>query len=446
MATVLLLVALWRMIAPSPYRGRGIIAMLCVGASMWCVGSVLLRNDSVPTHVAAALTQAAVGVCVGAGLMAAHAISVMQNERQALWIRAVLLAEPPIIAALTYFQVGVSPGEDFRYSTVHLAHLIYVFAVAMSIIVTLSSRQYAPGRGSTILLYALQFLLVGLTMAEVLGSDLGCLIAGTVALIVASISTHPDDVFVLATTRREILDGLGAYVFVFDREGLLKDWNGPAEQLISHTGRPALRRGTTATKVLGTPVPFTDDHVITFQTTDGTLDLQGYTVEASSDERERGYRWIVVLQNLDQARRPFDASEEPRFDAATHTLSRPAIIERLRNAAADPNKPVAMRVDVVLQDIDNTDRVMARVAGRLLQLCPTLQIGRIERLALAAIVPSRVNAQDLSAQVTFDDDLRVPLVATVVKPADEEDVDDFVRQVLTPAHIDGERRWQPKWY
>jgi hypothetical protein len=439
LAALLFAAALWRLVTPSEYKVRGVISGVCFGAAAWNVGAALTYVHNFPHSYAAALVELGMGLTAAFGLLAAN-LPAGESGRQTILVRTILIAEPILIAVLTAMRVGLTPGESYTSGFVHIAHLVFLSAIVMSIVVALASQSYAPGSAISIMLYSFQGLLVVIVATEALGLRAGSILSGVAALVAVVLSHKPSLFFVIASGRTDILDGLGAYVLAFDRDGFLRDWNAPTARLFEKCPSVKLREGASAQEILGTRVPLRENEIVTLETVDGPHQLHGYTVDASSPERKRGHRWVVVVQDFS-----LEVASSPARRGQLEIFSRAAITQRLRNAAVDPSGPVSMRIDISLPDGETMDAAIAQVAAQLRGLVSSVQIGRIEPLALVAIVPSRIDSQDVAEQLAMSLH-NVSIDVSLFNSDPHTDPDAFIHQVLHVARAEGKRRWQPQWY
>src|SRR5690606_3945834 len=84
------------------------------------------------------------------------------------------------------------------------------------------------------------------------------LLVAVAALFAVWVARHPDDWTTSRARADSLLNSIGVFLFVFDDEGRLRDWNGTADRLVQLiTGRRP-GRDLTSRDILGGSLDFPD--------------------------------------------------------------------------------------------------------------------------------------------------------------------------------------------
>jgi len=410
------------------------IITLCLGAALWAGAAAWIGTHPGTNPVANAGILAAAAISAASALVAAHRL-VRGRWQIPRLLTAVFIIEPAVIALVRVFVYPELPSAEFRTTWPFILHAAYCFGLLLGVILTLNARQRDPERRVRIFVLISQVLVIAIIALEVAANEQSHLVVVLASLFAAWVARHPDD-WATSTARADsLLNSIGVFLFVFDREGLLEDWNGPAGQLIELITDNRPSHGMTAQEIIGRTLPFEDGLQINLQMRGGRMSTSAHihTVDPASRAERRS--WVVMLRpirsTVDRASFPSVSGELAGHDPATQTLGRRAIIENLRTAVGTHGAVV--RVDVIPSQSDaREDEVMFVVARRLELMFPDAVWGRWARWTFVAVFapddawPAK-RTIDIETQTALG--LAASVTTTVCAAVEDEDPDRFLQRV-----------------
>lgn len=413
--------------------GPPIIA-LCLGAAGWSLAAAWA------VAYPEAITGANACMLAAAAISAASAYVAARRLTTGAWrvppaLLVVFLAEPVLMVFLRFQRFPDLTSAEFRQTWVFFLHVAYCFILLLSVILTLNARQRDPERRVRIFVLISQVLVISIIALEVAANEQTHFVVVGSAVLAVWVARHPED-WTTSTARADsLLNSIGLFLFVFDAEGRLRDWNGTAGRLIELITGTRPHRDMTSRQLLGQDVPFEDDLQIDLELRGGRMRTSAHIHAVDPTVRAEQRSWVVLLKpvrsSVDQASFPSISGSLAGHDPGTQTLGRRALVDELGEAVSTGR--AAVRVDVFPTDPGaREDEVMFVVARRLEMMFPQARWGRLATWTFAAVF-------DLDAawpaKYTIDIETRtaVGLAATVettvCAPTTGEDPARFVLRV-----------------
>lgn len=408
--------------------------ILCLSAAGWCFGAAW-RGASDGTQ-----TDCFPLIMGSAGIAASAAFTLSRRLVHGRWripvpVMIAFVAEPIMIAAATWRQLGYDQPEDFRVGPAFMIHSLYSFGLLIGVIITLSARQRDANTRVRNFVMAAQITVGAVITLEVAASPHTQFLVAAGAVLVVWAVRHPDDWLTSASRADQLMNSIGVFLLVFDRDGLLKDWNGQASRLLELVTGRAATRGTAASQILGRHVPFPDNQLINLDVRGGSMRVSAtiHSVDPTEPAAERD--WVVMLRPVKSSiggeSFPSLSGALDGYDPATQTYGRRTTLETLRSAIVEDL--VAIRISVIPADFAVLeDEVMFVVARRLEAIAPDVQWGRLEEWSFAAALPAETAARtketiDLETQMALG--LSAETACQILVPAPGEDAGAFIRRV-----------------
>jgi PAS domain-containing protein len=451
--------ATWRLWT-SRHQMRGIpnLIFLNAAATLWCLASILSSVAAIPTSLFLILQVLSTTAASTAAVLIAWQITAPTlTPPRTLYL--VFVAVPVLLSLLALFGVG-TPTDLNNIIASPLAILVLAYCVVLVLAsLTMLARRYRDEdslvRRS---MPAFQILIVLVALAWIRDYRVPSLLVAVAALAVIWMSTRAAPWISRSVRHERLLDEIGAYVFVFDRDGRLTSWNGPAADLLEKTDTGQVTQGAPAQSVLGVDVPFTGRLDLEFAHSDGNVYTQGYTTQSLHPNPRA--RWVVVLRPASPAERRSTSGDNSTIatlnldsiNEETGTLGRASILERVRRYHANRESIAVIRIELVgTIAAEAVNRAMRELAIGLATLRGGIIIGRAERLVLLALLPDPAEASEISVKLRarFDDfegTYGATLAVTALSASKRESIEDFIRRVLTPPELIDRVKWQPRWY
>ncbi|GAA3539090.1 hypothetical protein AFL01nite_29680 [Aeromicrobium flavum] len=346
-----------------------------------------------------------------------------------VWLVPVTVGAATFLGMLPRF--GITDTDPYYGSPVFVAHLAYTFALLGAGVLTLSTRQHDSSRHVRRAVVAIQGGAVLVLTFQALLPELTSLAVAVVALVMVWSTNYVKAWSRSASRADRLLDSIGVFIFVVDRQGMLQDWNGPAASLLRLTGHTAAH-GLDLNDALGMPVPFVDESSVTLRIQGGELRtaVSVHAVDPLSLDSDRVLMFRPVRSSVESSSFPTVSGALKGHDPATQTLGRKAALEQLRTAAVEGKQ--VLRVDVVPRTARRADEAMFLMARRMEARSEefgysNMPWARLDTWTLILVlvdptyegVPSRVPI----------DDVGVELVVSYLRPAAAESPEAFVQRV-----------------
>ena len=347
-----------------------------------------------------------------------------------MWIAVVWFGTAVFLGMLP--AMGITTGPAYDQSPIFIAHLVYSFAFFGGGLLTLSTRQHDESPHVRHFVAATEFAALLLIAFQIAEPGLTSLAAAAIALLAVWTTRHAADWNRSATRADRLLDSIGVFIFVVDRNGVLQDWNGPAASLLELKGLRA-ERGLDLGPALGADGPFVDGATVSLPIGPGTLRVAVSVHDV--DPLRRLSDHVVMFRPV---RSSVESSSFPRVsgslaghDPATQTLARKAALDLLERAVEEQDPIV--RFTVAPPADRRPDDVMFLVARRLESR--SLEVGWDRDIELARldtwtfVAPLYAPERVWTGQATYAD-LNVDMTISVLQPRPRETSAGFTRRVL----------------
>lgn len=385
-------------------------AVLCVSAALWALSSAWWASEPEDPRVVAMMLFAASLAAVSAFVVVSTLVS--STWRMPWWLIISMVVEMAFTTVGSLTRLWLSEGESFRTGPVFIIHSAYCFGLMLAAILTLHTRR--SDHAWHIRMYVIVIpAVMGILIALQVGASGGMhYVVAAGAIVTVWTLHHHHEWNAMPSDRAALVDDIGAFLFVFDREGRLLDWNGPAGALLSVADGCERVVGAKASDLFHAEIPFADGARIEFSIDGGILVTTGHVHRVEPSPRSSGHRWVVMLRTLTSQVQPESwpifAGDLEGHDPATQTLSRAAMLNLLRRVGAAGGRAVRLDVDPGRAASD-PDEVMYVVARRIEARHPDLKLGRVDTLSIAV---TSEDPQELRAFVDgLEDDDRTALAA-----------------------------------
>lgn len=410
------------------------IAALCLAAAFWSIGAAWAASTTQVNPGANAMILAGVSWAAAAAYVAARRL-VSGNWPIPLPIATAFIVEPILIVLARAVWLRDLTSAEFRGSLPFVVHAAYCFALLLGVILTLNARQRDPVRRVRIFVLISQVQVISIIALEVAASEQTQFLVVLSGLFAVWVARHPNDWSTSAARADSLLNSIGVFLFVFDRHGQLRDWNGNADRLVELITGDRPNRELTSTQILGRTLPFEDGEQIDLEFSGGRMRTSAHIHQVDPTSRSRRSDWVVMLRpvrsSVNQSSFPSISGELTGYDPATQTLNRRGVIELLR-AAADTGDAV-VRVDVLPSDRSARDDVtMFVLARRLESMFPSTQWGRLATWAFVGVFDvsaGHAATQLIDVETPTSLGLAATVSAAVCIPSAGEDPPDFVQRV-----------------
>ncbi len=343
-----------------------------------------------------------------------------------VWVRVLAVVAPFTVIALTLPAVGLTSHEEYVDGPGFVVHLLYCITAAIGAAAVLNIRRRDPSRHVRLVVRGLQATIVAVLTVAIAHPTWTSLVAVPLALLLVAATRWPQEWSRASSRIDELVDSLGIFIFVIDRDDTLSDCNGPADGLVREiTGEPP-RVGECLATLIGVPPPYLDG-------ADVELHIRGWivrtvaTVSPVDPLGRRGDR-VLMLRPVDSRGTPPDLPRIARglegHDPATQTLDRKAAKDHVRGARRREEQ--VLRVEVTADAGARSDEIMFLAARRLESLEPSLRWARLAEWTLVAVGdvhPGRLPTLD---------DVGARLTASTFTPLSHESEQDFVTRVDHP--------------
>lgn len=280
-----------------------------------------------------------------------------------MWIAMVWWGTAMFLGMLP--TMGIVSGEtDYRDSPVFLAHLVYSFGFLGTAVLTLNLRQHDQSRHVRRFVVSTEVTALLLVALQMVTPALTSIVAATMALLAVWTTAHPGAWSRSASRADRLLDSIGVFIFVIDREGLLRDWNGPAASLLELRGIRA-KRGLRLANALGTEPTFVDGMTVSLEIEHGTLRtaLSVHQVDPLARNSDEVLMFRPVRSSVESSSFPVVSGELLGHDPATQTLGRKAALDLLQKAADEGS--AVLRLEITSRVDRRPDELMFLLARRI---------------------------------------------------------------------------------
>lgn len=279
-----------------------------------------------------------------------------------MWIAMVWFGTVVFVAMLP--AMGIVTGDDYQTSPVFVTHLIYSFGLLGAAVLTLNLRQSDQSRHVRRYITATEGAALLTVTFQVVSPGLTSIGAAAIALLAVWTTSHAGAWSRSASRADRLLDSIGVFIFVVDRDGVLRDWNGPAASLLELAGTRAAR-GLRLAEALGTSPSFADGTTVALEVRDGTLRtaLSVHQVDPLALNSDLVLMFRPVRSSVESSSFPVVSGELQGHDPATQTLGRKAALELLQQAADEGT--AVLRIEVTSRADRRPDEVMFLLARRI---------------------------------------------------------------------------------
>lgn len=423
------------------YRWRAVavpVATAAVAIAIWDALRVSRAYDRVDLTPDVIVTLVCVEVAAAAMFVACSRLRVGRWIIPP-WGWLVFVGVPVVVAGSLSWQLFVDP-DNYRRSFGYVLHVAYGFGLMIAAMVAIYPRRNDPSHH--VAAVSRGFLIGGLAMltAQVVLPPLTGLIAVPLLWLVVWASRHRGEWSRSASRGAELIDAIGAFIFVTSRDGRLLDWNGPGERLIRlMTGRQA-ERGADVFALLGSTGRPRDGSIIDLELDGGGMlrtQMAVQLVDPVAPDRDVVLLLRPVHATVGHESFPPVDGHLDRHDPATETLAPSTAAQRIADAAR-AGRPV-LRCDVTPHDDIACDDLMFLVARRLETRLPGWTWGRADQWTFVATTDDpHPDAAALAAQGTPVE--RATL--RVLRAGPHESPTDFVARATVPA-VPPDPREQP---
>ncbi|HPU13581.1 MAG TPA: PAS domain-containing protein [Aeromicrobium sp.] len=413
------------------------IAGFCFSAAVWSAAAAVAEaNPGVNSASTTANTVmlAAASACAACALVSARRL-VSGHWRVPLPLLIVMVSEPIAISLVRSQVLAELTSAQFRQTWWFIAHAAYCFALLVAVSLTVNVRQRDPSRRVRTFVFASQVLVISVIALEFSGSEMANLVVVVGAVFTVWIGRHPEDWATSSARGDSLLNSIGVFLFVFDHDGKLQDWNGNANRLLELITGDRPSRGMPAESILGRALPFADGQPIDLAMEGGKIRTSAHIHKVDPLSRTENQSWVVMLRpvrsSVDRESFPAVSGELDGHDPSTQTLGRKATIKLLKDAVPVGN--VAVRIDISPTSAEaREDEVMFVIARRLKSLFPDTQWGRLSTWVFVGVFEpaAAVRAKqviDLEASAAIG--LAVTAESTVCTPRASEPAEAFARRV-----------------
>lgn len=363
------------------------ILVFCLSTAAWAAASAVAIGSPDLAYLANAMILAAAASAAASAFVATQRL-LHPHRRLRPWLIALFAVEPTVMVLVRTTVFRDLTSAEFRATSVFIVHALYCFGLLLAVIFSLNARQRDGSPRVRVFVVACQLLVIAVIALEVAATEVTQLLVVVGAVLAVVVARHPED-WTTATARGDrLLDSIGVFLFVFDHDGRLEDWNANASSLIELVTGSRPHRDMTAATILGCPVPFEDGRPIDLEARGGQLHTVGqiHTVDPTARAEDRS--WVVMLRpvrtNLSEGSFPQVSGALAGHDPATQVLGRRSTTDQLRSAVGD--LAAAVRVDVYPTNPQaRDDEVMFVVARRLELMYPHAQWGRLGTWTFVAV-------------------------------------------------------------
>lgn len=366
-------------------KARSTVPMLflCAGTLIWTVSAHVRNAADFDTPGVMAFVFLGVAISASSGYVVVSRLVNARFQLPGLLLAAVVLV--PLFTFLsTWFAWGLDDFTGYRSGPVFLVHAVFSFGFLAAMVVALSQRQYHRSSRVRAYVRVIQSLVVLIVVLEVAQSPYTHIVLTACVVVAVRAVRQSEEWWRAPVSADDLLDSIGVFLFVFDGNGLLRQWNSTADQLI-RTVSPgvSLAPGTSAEDVLGRAVPFHDGTFVEFTIGGAVLGTVGHTHTIDNLTDSDGPDLVVMLRPVQSGLSP-KALTTPSgalvgHDPRTQTVSRRATLDLLSMAQA------AIRIDVCpTSDKVLVDEVMFVVARRLEATFGDTEWGRVDAWSFVA--------------------------------------------------------------
>jgi len=339
------------------------VVVLVLSTAGWNLTRAIRGPDDTAPSVVSALTIVLVEVCAVSFYVICRRL-VHGRWRLPVWMWIAMVWFSTLIFLGMVPAVGITTTDPYDQSPVFLLHLVYSFAFFGGGILTLSVRQHDQSRHVRTYVTATEAAALLLVAFQVTLPSLTSLSAGFLSLLAVWTTSHPGAWSRSASRADRLLDSIGVFIFVIDRQGVLQDWNGPAASLLELKGLRAAR-GLELARALGVPRTFVDGATVSLPVDHGTLrtSVSVHEVDPLRRNSDQVVMFRPVRSSVESSSFPTVSGELKGHDPATQTLGRKAALDLLEQAAAD-GAPI-MRFAATPRPDRRPDDLMFLLARRL---------------------------------------------------------------------------------
>lgn len=406
------------------------VVVLLLGAAGWnAVRWYRGPGDDDPS-LAVAINVALVQVCAAMLYLTSRRL-VRGRWKVPVWLWVVF----GLILVLTFVgmlpQVGITDGERYQTSPVFLIHLAYSFGLLGAAVMRLSARQHdRSDHVRQCVLAAEVFALFVLTTQATL-PDVTPFAVAVISLLMIWPTRRISEWSRSASRASRLLDSIGVFIFVVDREGRLQEWNGNAASLLELMGVTP-EHGLDLGAALKIAPPFVDAQDVPLSVKDGMMRVSVTVHEVSplAKDSDLVLMFRPVRTSVETSRFPAVSGALSGHDPATQTLGRKAALDQVQRAAENGRRIV--RIDVSPVSTRRADDVMFVIARRLEarateEAWPIEPIARLDTWSFVTTVTDQhAGAVPMSVVV---DDLGVEVSSTPFTVRADESPAEFARRV-----------------
>lgn len=353
------------------------------------------------------------------------------------WVIAIGFGTLTFIGMLP--EVGITDGNQYYDSPVFVAHVVYDFALLGAGVLVLSQRQHDSSRHVRHFVIAAEVMALLVATTQVAVPSLTPLAVAGLGLLMIWATSRTVDWSRSASRAGQLLDSIGVFLFVVDRDGVLHDWNGPAVSLLQLRGVTAAQ-GLDLSAALGESGQFVDGETVNLDLQGGVLrtSVSVHEVDPLSRDSDRVLMFRPVRSTVETASFPRVSGALKGHDPATQTLGRKAALEQLRQAAAEGTR--MLRIDLSPRPEGRSDELMFTLARRMESRSaeenwPPLDWARLGEWSFVAPV-SDPSTAPLPFRVQVDD-LGLQLAVRSFQPHTDESPAEFIHRVSNDGFVDG---------
>lgn len=348
-----------------------------------------------------------------------------------LWIALVWFCTLVFIGMLP--AVGITTGPDYATSPVFVAHLVFSFAFLGGAILVLSVRQHDQSRHVRRFVAAAEASALLLVTFQVVLPAFTSLAAAAIALLTAWTTSHSAAWSRSASRADRLLDSIGVFIFVVDRDGVVQDWNGPAASLLELSGTRA-RRGLDLAEALGLVQPFIDGAHVDVEIEHGSLRtaVSVHEVDPLKADSDQVVMFRPVRSSVESSSFPTVSGALKGHDPATQTLGRKAALDIL-DEAVRAGSPILRFVATPRSD-RRPDDLMFLLARRIESRAAEEGWDRgyeLARLDTWTFVGPLLEPDRAVEGRAHYDDLGIEMAIAVLRPAPHESTAEFARRVTS---------------